>query len=176
MKKTHIILILSIIILSVIIAYWIFASNNNYINEANEHLNINGLKLLMKEDDVKELLDKKFVFTGGFGCNPYINENDGINITFSGFPDVIGEYKLTDIKTTNSNYDFYKISVGDNVEEAINILEKNGFKKLNNDKGVIREVNFKKRKLFISFLVNDDLKITQITLMLESTNKNEVQF
>ena len=168
-------IILFTVISSIVLFVWLTFNKNNYINEANDHIDMNGLKLLMIENDVKSILDKKFLSMGGFGCKPYINKNDGIEIVFSGFPDVLDNYKLTSIITTNESYHFYDINIGGTTENAISILTKNGFKSISAENRK-DNINFKKGKLNVSLTSDIQSKIIKITLNLESTNKKKVVF
>jgi hypothetical protein len=164
-----------IFILSIAILGYKIASSDAYINKANEKMDIDGFKLLMKESPSKDMQGKGFSNIGGFGCTPYENQKDGLRITFSGFPDVLDEYVLTDIETTNPNYNFYDIRVGDDIKRAENILINNGFSRndVNNSSNYSQ---FNNKKLVITFTLDEEAKIKTIRIFLASTNKQKVVF
>lgn len=172
-KKRYIVLI--VVFISIIILIWQLLNTNDYIMQANKNMDMHGLSLLIKEDTIKGLLNERFSSTGGFGCKPYSSESDAVEIVFSGFPDALDDYKLTGITTTNPDYHFYGIHIGDTAGAAMDILSKNDFSKQNMN--VSKEnVSFKKGKLYVSLTVDNESKITKISIKLESTNKKNVVF
>lgn len=145
-------------------------SSDSYIEEANRNMDINGLKLLMKENPKQDIYDKGLSFApGGFGCNVYMNQSGDLRVIFSGFPDVLDEYMLTNIETGSPSYRFYGMGVGDSIKNAEEVLTKNGFTKK-------EPMRFAKNKLSVSFSVNESSKIIKMNISLSQTNKKGVVF
>lgn len=163
-----------IIILSTVLFGYKTIFSNAYINKANEHMEMGGFKLLMSNSP-DYMKNKGFINTGGFGCDPYENQNDGIRIVFSGFPDALDDYVITDIETTNPNYYFYDIHTGDDIKKAEDILTNSGFSKVSVNNGS-NYCQYKKRKLVVTFDLDEGSKIIKTRINLMSTNKQNVVF
>lgn len=162
--------VLILITISLAVFYKVGTSLN--ISNVNENLNMGKIKLLIKEEDIKEKLESQFTMLPGFGFRGYYNKNDGIKIEFSGYQDVVDGLVLTRIETTNPMYSIYGISVGQNLEAAVKILNRKGFRRLKTE-----NINsFKKGTLAIAFDVNSEGKIENIFISLSSTNKDNVIF
>lgn len=150
------------------------ATSTKYIDKVNEKMDMGEFKLLMEPVSPQNMEAKGFLNTGGFGCLPYENKQLGLFVNFVGFPDVLDKYVLTQIETTNPNYHFYDINVGDDAKKAEDILKRNGFSQL--DSKSITFIEFKKKSLIVSLMIDKNAKITEIKLHLPSTNKKGVVF
>lgn len=170
-KKTVIIFILLFILIITILFY---SSRYNYIKQANNNMQMNDLKLLMNEKDIQDKLNEEFHVLGGFGGEFYESKDGKMSIIFSGFPDVLDKWVLTDIKTSNSNCSLYGINIGDSFNKATEILYDINFSEINTNREHIKV--FKKRKLIITFTITNEKKIKEIEIKLESTNKENVVF
>jgi hypothetical protein len=167
----------AVLIITVAASIFVYRSafSYAYIDKANENMDMGELKLLMKPISPEKMKDKGFSDMGGFGCYPYENTKDGLEIIFSGFPDCVNEYVLTNINTTSTNYHFYGIHIGDDAKKAEDILISNGFSKVNENSDN-KYIQFKKRKMVVSFPLNEEGKIKEIIIVLQSTNKQGVVF
>jgi hypothetical protein len=164
------IIVIVLIIAGVLLSFKAFTYF--YIAQANKHLNMGEIKLLEKEENIKAMLIVKFTPNPGFGLRGYISEKEGIEIRFSGFPDVIDKYVLTDIETTNPRHSFYDIHIGEDVDKAVEVLRKNGFRTSEKT----GQYTYKKDRLLVSIDVGSDNKIEKISIQLESTNRLRVVF
>jgi hypothetical protein len=154
------------------VVYFKINSPFNHISEVNKYIKIGEFKLLSEKETVKALLDEKFANEPGFGGESYFNEAEGIKIEFSGFPDVIDKYVLTEIATTNSQHSLYDIHPGDENSKAEQVLIENAFEKSKD----INRHTFKRGRISVSLQISDEGKIQVITISLESSNKNNVIF
>lgn len=170
-KKAAIIFIFLIIIAITILIY---LNRYYYIKQANKNMQMNGLELLISESDIQYKLDKDFNVLGGFGGEFYDSKDGKMSIIFSGFPDVLDKWVLTDIKTSNSNCSFYGINIGDSFNKAEEILYDINFSEIETNREYIK--TFKKRKLIVTFTITDHKKIKEMEIKLESTNKKNVVF
>lgn len=171
MKKIWLV-VLIIVLAAGAIGYKI-AFSYGYIKKVNSKIDMGGFYLLMDQDS-KEMENKGFSMTGGFGCRPYESSKEGLRITFSGFPDVLDEYVITDIETTNPSYHFYGIHVGDDIKKAEDILKSSSFFIKDMEESNYRE--FKYKKMVVSFTLDDGGKVTKIRIWLSSTNRKDVLF
>jgi hypothetical protein len=163
----------SVILLILIICTLIFYK---YINVAlaNSQIEAAGLKLLNTETNLKDELSKNYsIQPGWFGANVYVNEKEGVQITFSGFPDVTSKWVLTAIETTNPKHSIYNIHVGDRISEAAKILKSKNYKSGENTNN---HFIFQRNRIKIILYVNMENKVEKIYIGLQSTNLQNVQF
>lgn len=139
----------------------------------NPHIQIEGFRLLDKEEKWKDTISKEFTNIGLFGGRGFVNEKKGIEITFTGFPDIIDRFAgLTSIVTTNPAHSVYGVRVGDEVDKAAEILNKKGFR-------LEKESNYYiLRRNIVSIILNFDenQRITKLCVSVRVTNKHKVQF
>jgi hypothetical protein len=173
MKKAWLI-ILSAAVIAAAAVYLIFFSNS-YIYAANENMDMDGWKLLTKRSSVTDLPNGSYTEIGGFGCDVFESEKDGVRIVFSGLPDVSNEYVLTDIAATNPSFHFYGVRVGDPAEKAEAIFKENGFMKTRLDSGG-EAIYFSKKKLTVLLNADAESVITEIRIFLKQTNIKNIIF
>lgn len=170
-KRRFLIIFIAGILAIVLFFFNIFRDKTN-IKELNEQLDIAGLQFLMKETE----LSMDYVQKGGcFGCKPYQSKDNGIELAFSGYPDVLDPAVLTRIVTARAGDAVYGVHVGMNVEEAVEIFQKYGIKKIDYMEEV-DHVFLKRSKLIVSLKHNAQSEIEEISISLESTNKRGVVF
>lgn len=174
-----IIVVLSILVFVILTAI-LLTQFLQFKNQANINASMDKIKLLIKEEDIKELL-RNFNTGHGWGCNPYTSPTGDIRLVFSGYPDVQDSYKLTEIEITNPKYNFTGVHIGRTLDVARNILTKSGFsgKNTNNiGNKVFNKDNiiFYKDKLYVVLTINNESKIAKMELIMESTNKNNIVF
>lgn len=80
-KRTKIIIFIFIMIIIFLISY---TSRYDGINDLNRKTNVNGLKFLDREEDVKILIEKEYTFIGGMGGSFYESINKKTTIVFGG--------------------------------------------------------------------------------------------
>jgi len=150
-----------LLILGTIVSY-------KYINIyfINNQINADGFKLLGKEHDYKNVLSIDYLQIGGFGCKSYSNEEKGIEIGFSGFPDVRNNYVLTSITVSNYYSTILGLRVGDDITQASQILNRSGFVAIQNDSRLI----YKRNRVFMRLFTDEKQKINKISISLHSTN------
>lgn len=173
-KKKFIFLVSIILFITLVSIVYLKGGTYYHITNANKHLDTGIIKLLIKEEDIKDMLEQKFTVIPGFGGKGYSNEVEGIEIDFSGFPDVLDNYVLTAIKTTNPKHAFYGIHPGDNADNATKNIMKNGFVKLESTDQ--HQYRYEKGKILVNLYVNSEAKIEKIIIHLQSTNKENVVF
>lgn len=122
--------------------------------------------------DIVSVLGEDYKDIPGMGCWGYESKAKGIELRISGFPDVLDDHVVTSITTVDPEHSIYNIHVGDNVIEAMKILEEKGFKI---DKERKNSVSYKFRQLGIHIQYRDEI-IKEIAIYLMSTNKDKVQF
>lgn len=129
MLKKQIIIgtIITVVLLSVFLGYRY--AQYILVWQANPHISVEGIKLMMTEEKVKSLLGEEEEYIPGYaGCAFRLNyHSKGIYLDFLGDIDTDFYHKVNEIKITNSKYEIFNVKVGDNYEEAINIIQKRGF-------------------------------------------------
>lgn len=173
MKKVWLI-VLTAAVLASAAGYLLFFSNS-YIYAINENMDMDGWKLLEKRSSVTYLPNESYIEIGGFGCDAFENEKDGVRIVFSGFPDVLNEFVLTDIAVTDPSFSFYGVRAGDTAEKAETVLKNNGFRRTRPDAGE-GAFYFSKRKLTVLMTADEQSVITQIRVFLSQTNIRHIIF
>jgi hypothetical protein len=156
-------------------AVYLLFFSNSYIYAANKNMDMDGWKLLAKRSSVTDLPNERYIETGGFGCDVFESEKDGVHIVFSGFPDVSDEYALTDIAVTNPSFHFYGVRVGDTAEKAEEVLTENGFRRIRLDSGK-GALYFNKNKLTVLITADEASVITEIRVFLSQTNIRNIIF
>ena len=167
--KKYVTLAISVLVIIVIGVLLLF--KNNYITGANRHINVEGLELKAREENLKGTLEQDFTQLYGMGCKGYSSPKKGIEIWFSGFPDVGDKWVLTNIQITNPYYSIYNMHVGDKVNEAVQILTENGFTAVEDMKHTYR-----KKSIQIRLFINDESEIEKVGIGLKSTNKRGIVF
>jgi hypothetical protein len=171
-KRRFLIIFIAGILAIVLFFFNIFRDKTN-IKEINEQLDIAELQFLMKETE----LSMDYVQKGGcFGCNPYQSKDNGIELAFSGYPDMSDRPQvLTRIVTIRSDDSVYGIHVGMKIEEAVSILKKYGIKQIDYMEKV-NYVDFKRSKLNVSLKHNSQKEIEEISITLSSRGKWGVSY
>lgn len=101
-------------------------SSGNVVEEINTNSNL-PMALLTPHEDVRESLeqDDSLDFINNFMSADYYA--DGYMLSFAGFPEDDSPYSLTTIELTGNNYDIYGVAVGDEIDQAEQVLEEYGF-------------------------------------------------
>lgn len=107
---------------------------------------------------------------GGWGC--YSLENEDIWITLSGYPDVLDPYHVTALTLRTPRYSIFNLRVGDTAGQAVEILKPRGYRSAPRDG---RSILYEKDGVFIRLEFGDG-KISALTVLVESTNVEDVDF
>lgn len=97
--------------------------------QVNPQIDVSGIKLMMKENRVKDLLGEEEEYIPGYAGCCYLLKycSKGIFLTFLGDIDTDFFHKVSEIKITYEDYKIFNIKVGDDCEKALNILRRQGF-------------------------------------------------
>ena len=106
----------------------------------------------------------------GWGC--YSLENEDIWICLGGYPDVQDPYHVTDCILQTPRYSVFGLRVGDTAGQAAEILKPRGYRPAPKDGWSIL---YEKDGVFIR-LKFDEGKISALTVFVESTNVEDVDF
>ncbi len=155
--------------------------NRDIVAEFNENSNF-ILPLLTSEEDIDMTEYKKIEGFGGYSLVDidnddsamYLYENETTEYIVSGYPDVLDEYFITYIVTTDPAIDVYGYSVGDTIDSdtLIERFENESFT-VNNTV----ETMFKFELSNLSIIIRtEDNVITVIQVRIEATNNEDVVF
>lgn len=125
-KRIIAVIVLIIVLLSILIAY-------RYIQyimvwQANQKIDVDGIRLMMSENEVSNLLGKE-VYIQGFGGYKLEYPSKGIFLTFLDDNDTDFYHKVSQIEIADSRYNIYNVRVGDDIQKAISTIQKAGFLK-----------------------------------------------
>jgi hypothetical protein len=122
-------IIVGVLIIAVILSILMIYRYSQYIFawQANQHINVNGIKLMMTENKVRSLIGKEEEYIPGFGGYGLEYQSKGVFITFLDDRDTDFYRKVNKIKITNSKYEIFDVKVGDEFEKALKVIRKHGF-------------------------------------------------
>ena len=166
--------ILILIVLFILTTSSCSTNISGYTNEI-EDLNVNSnldFNFAEDEKDIKEVDEFKKV--GGFGCYLLTSKDSLTNYIIGGYPDCLDRYKVIGFQTQNPIYSIYGVSVGINVADAIELLESKSYKKDPENSNECRLI-YKNGKVTISVTIESS-HVSELSVRLEVTNKNNVQF
>lgn len=133
-KYLRIALILVIAVIFLLIGIYISKNNEHVLAfQANRNIDVNGLEFMMTKEEVREILGLEDHHIPGWGCYRFEYVKEGIFITFLDDGDTRFDNKVKEINVLNSNYKIYNVYVGMKFNDAIDVLNKQGFKKANNE-------------------------------------------
>ena len=124
------IIIISIMI-AVLISILMVLKYTQYIMvwQANPKINVDGILLMMTENEIKSLLGKEEEYIPGFGGYFLKYPGKGVSLTFLDDMDTDFYHKVNKIEITNEKYEIFDVKVGDDYENAINSIRNHGFRK-----------------------------------------------
>ena len=122
-------IVLLFIISVVLLSFSAFYRYNQYILawQANQHINVSGIKLMMEEYEVKGLIGKEEAYMPGFGGYRIEYPSKGIFLSFLDDRDTDFYKKVNEIVITDSQHEIYGIKVGDEFNKSVNNIYKYGF-------------------------------------------------
>lgn len=124
-KLKIIIPVITVALLSAIFLY----KYNQYILSwtANPQINVCGIKLMMPENEVRGLIGEEEQYIQGFGGYRLEYQSKGIFLSFLNGSDTDFYCKVNRIEVTDSQYEIFGVSVGDEFEKSLNSIHKHGF-------------------------------------------------
>jgi hypothetical protein len=123
------IIIISALIIAVLLTILMIYRYNQYILawQANQQINVNGIKLMMTENKVRSLIGEEEEYIPGFGGYGLEYQSKGVFITFLDDRDTDFYRKVNKIEITNSKDEIFDVKVGDEFEKTIKVIHKHGF-------------------------------------------------
>lgn len=118
MKKVPIIFCILVMVLS--------ACSGKRTGKAIAELNQNStvpLPMAMPESELTDVSDYERM--EGFGC--YTLENEDLSITFSGYPDVLDAYHVTEYRIKSDEYHLFGLQTGCDLTDADQIMAEYGY-------------------------------------------------
>lgn len=108
----------------------------------------------------------------GFGCRGL--HNDDVYILLSGWPDVLDDYRVTDIHLLSPQYAIFGLRVGDAAERAAEVLEPRGYELVPDVRGW-GDTYYIKDGVIIHLEYHGET-ISDLTAYVQSTNVEDVDF
>jgi hypothetical protein len=156
------IIILSAIVVLIIIGFMIYKYDAYILTwQANEKINVDGIKLMASEDEVRRILGTEEEYMPGFGGYRLEYISKGIKLDFLSDSDTDFYKKVNRIEITNPNYDIYGVKVGDGFDEALNTIQKQGFTKIRDGYS-----GYWKRSMYIELDYRDNV-VQKITIGIQ---------
>lgn len=103
---------------------------NILVSLINPKINVEGIRLMMTEDEAKVLIGKKAEYIQGFGGYELHDPGIGIRLTFLNDVDTAFYKKVNKIQITNPAYEILFAKVGDPYDSALTLLQQQGFKQV----------------------------------------------
>ena len=172
MKRKKLIIISVVITIFFAITLW-FAKSEYFVKwEFNKYINISGIKLLNKLYMAEIVTRHKAERIEVWGVGDSFDFKEiGVNVEYRSD----GKYpeRITTISTDNPSHDVFGIHIGDSINKAISILEKQGFslEKFDNEDKIY---DFYKDDYAITFSLNDKGSIFWIQVgIIDDTAKDD---
>lgn len=106
----------------------------------------------------------------GFGG--YILENDDVSFMIGGYPDCLDDYHIIKYQIKSSKYTFMGLQVGCSLDEADEVMDKNGYTISDKDTYWSR---YTKNSVKVGISLSYDI-VTAFHVSVEVTNKKNVSF
>jgi len=167
-------IILSLFALTLILMASCSNNATDAIDEVNKTMNLPFI-LALSEKDLE--YGDEYERANGFGG--YTLRKDGLMFWVSGWPDVVDDYHVTEYRFTDDKYTVFNISVGNTLNDAVSIMEKNGYSRDKEEEsfhGNSMYIFQKNEQVRISLQVNGDDQIAEIWVTAIATNKDNVVF
>jgi hypothetical protein len=171
MKKiAEFIIVCLLVVLSVPFANYVGDQAN--IVRLNNNISIDNVELLSSIEDSKEVHDRNYIESHGYGGRYFQKRDGSVTVVYSGYPDVMDDYHLTRVIVESGAYEVYGITIGSTVQEMNLKMGSNGYsKKLVGSKHV-----YTKNKISIIFHENYKNEVNAFEIIIETTNKDQVVF
>ncbi|MGE5614561.1 MAG: hypothetical protein ACM3XR_09155 [Bacillota bacterium] len=95
--------------------------------QANKKINVDGIKLMMAENEAKRIIGEEEAYIPGFGGYKLEYPSKGIFLTFLNDRDTDFYSKVNIIEVIDSEYEVFGVKVGDEFDKAVEILYNQGF-------------------------------------------------
>lgn len=142
------------------------------IHSINFNMDIDGAVLLAAIDDADQLTNPNYRELGGFGARYFEHLDDRLTLVYSGFPDVLDDYKLTNISVKSGPYSVYGLSIGEKIEVVQNTMTSSGYKEIIGG----ATYYYRRGKLVVTFRKDYKGQVESFSIEVESTNKDDVVF
>lgn len=96
----------------------------------NQSVDTAGIKLLMPLGEVTRKMNGEGQYIPGMGGFGYRYDSEKIEVFFSGVPDGRAYNKACFIETENPDHSVLGVRPGDSLDDAVSMLDKSGFKKI----------------------------------------------
>lgn len=121
-------IVVSVISVALLSAIFLYKYNQHILSWiANSNINVCGIKLMMPENEVRGLLGEEEQYIQGFGGYRLEYQSRGIFLNFLNDRDTDFYCKVNRIEITDSQYEIFGVSVGDEFEKSLNSIHKQGF-------------------------------------------------
>lgn len=127
--------------------------------DANRKIDAHGIKLMMIEDEVRNMMGKEEEYIQGFGGYKLVYQSKGVSLTLLNDMGTDFYQKVSEISVSNKDYQIYGIKPGDSFDSALNIIHTQGFKE-----GEAGTPGYYKTNLFISLEKGDLGEVKSITI------------
>lgn len=142
------------------------------IHSINFNMDIDGAVLLTPIDDADQLTNPNYRELGGFGARYFEHLDERLTLVYSGFPDVLDDYKLTSIRVNSGPYSVYGLSIGDDMVTVQNTMTSSGYEEIIGGSTYY----YRRGKLVVSFRKDYKGLVESFYIEVESTNKDDVVF
>lgn len=175
MKKHTKYTIVAVLALSVCVALILctraFSEREN-ISKLNQSLDIDGIQILTAIEYNKEDGNPNYYEEGGFGGRFFHQIDNEFYIVYSGHPDVLDDFKLTDVRVKKGNYSVFGLKIGSDINHVKDIMSSNRYEiKIEG-----QNYRFKKGDISIVFYTDNDGVVLSFLIQVTSTNKDNVVF
>lgn len=149
-------------------------SEKAQFDELNSHVDIYGFHLL---DQYNESLgdNPNYYEIGGFGGLFYSHVNDEIQIVYSGYPDVLDDYRLTALDVKAGMSSVFGIGLGSTFETMEKTMESYGYE-MNEEDTSEHSYLYEKGKISIRFVLDDNRLVDSFYIDVLTTNKKDIVF
>jgi hypothetical protein len=123
-------IIIGFIIVALLSLLFLAYTNSQYaiVWNVNRGINVDGVRLMTTNRNVKRILGEEEEYVPGFGGYIFKYPSKGISLTFLNDSDTDFYNRVNKITITSSNYSIFGVRVGDDYENSVSIIKKKGFK------------------------------------------------
>jgi len=177
--KKYVKYLVAVVLTILVILVGKMSIETSYVNELNENVDVDGLQLLTTVESNAEQ-HSNYDEEGGWGGRFFHQMDGDYSIVYSGYPDVMDSYKLTDIHMKSVKHSVFDITIGSKADAVYTVMNSNGYKKDRHGPSFhgSSQTNyyFTKGKIGIAFYLKEDNTVESILIRLNSTNKMGVVF
>lgn len=151
----------------------------NYLDELNRNINVGSLQLLTTiEGNIEK--NSNYIEDGGFGARYFYQIDGEFSFVYSGYPDVLDSYRLTEIHVKSMNHSIFGTTIGNESVDVQNAMNSFGYKQSTHGPDFHGSsqsyIYFIKGKIGITYYLKENNIVESILIRLETTNKDNVVF